>query len=139
MTRTVEEVMTVAPMTVNEANTVLDAARIMKEGDVGAVIVLGQGSSVGIVTDRDIAIRAVAEGLDPAHATVSEICSRDVAIVDSSQSVDEAAALMRQKDVRRLRVVEAGKPVGIISIGDLAVERDPDSALADISAADPNR
>ena len=139
MARSVEEVMTVAPMTVRSDNTVVDAARIMREGDVGAVIVLDGGGIYGIVTDRDVALRAVAEGRDPSRTRVGDICSRDLTTVDSKQSVDEAVRLMREKDVRRLPVVEEGKPVGIVSIGDLAVERDPDSALADISAADPNR
>ena len=139
MARRVEEVMTVAPMTVQARAPVVDAARIMREADVGAVIVLEEGAVAGIVTDRDIAVRAVGEGRDPAQTTIGEICSHDLATVESSQPVEEAVRLMRERSLRRLPVVEQGRPVGIVSLGDLAVERDPDSALADISAADPNR
>ena len=139
MARRVADVMTVAPMTIAARNSVADAARIMREGDVGAVIVLDDGGVAGIVTDRDVAIRAVAEGRDPAGTPVAEIASPGIASVRSDQTVEDALRLMREHDVRRLPVVEDGQPVGIVSLGDLAVERDPDSALADISAADPNR
>ena len=139
MARTVEEVMTVAPMVVQASAPVADAARIMREADVGAVIVLEEGGVSGIVTDRDIAVRAVGEGRDPARTTVGEVCSRDLATVESSRPVEDAIGLMRERGLRRLPVVEEGRPVGIVSLGDLAVERDPESALADISAADPNR
>ena len=139
MARRIEEVMTVAPMTVPTTAPVVDAARIMREGDVGAVIVHADGGVAGLVTDRDIAIRAVAEARDPAETTVGEVCSRELTTVESSASVEDAARVMRERNLRRLPVVEEGKPVGIVSLGDLAVEREPDSALADISAADPNR
>ena len=139
MARTIEEVMTVAPMTVPTTAPVVDAARIMREGDVGAVIVLADGGVAGLVTDRDIAIRAVAEARDPAETTVGEVCSRDLTTVESSAPVEQAARLMRERNLRRLPVVEEGLPVGIVSLGDLAVELDPESALADVSAADPNR
>ena len=139
MARRVADVMTVAPMTIAARNSVADAARIMREGDVGAVIVLEDGWVAGIVTDRDIAVRAVAEGRDPAQTPVVEIASPEIATVRSDETVDEAARLMRERDVRRLPVVEDGQPVGIVTLGYFAVEREPDSSLADISAADPNR
>ena len=139
MARRVGEVMTVAPMTIAAQNSVADAARIMREGDVGAVIALDDGGVAGIVTDRGIAVRAVAEGRDPGATRVAEILTPGPATIRSDQTVEEAIELMRERDVRRLPVVEDGQPVGIVSLGDLAVERDPDSALADISAADPNR
>lgn len=135
----VEDVMTVAPMTVQATAPVVDAAGIMREGDVGAVVVLEDGRVGGIITDRDVAVRVVAESRDPTETTVAEVCSRDIASVESRQPVKDAVRLMRERGLRRLPVVEEGLPVGIVSLGDLAVEHDPESALADVSAADPNR
>jgi len=111
----------------------------MEAEDVGDVIVVDGEQICGLVTDRDIAIRAVAHGLDPATVPVTEICSIELTTVTPDTPVDDAIALMRAKAIRRLPVVENGAPVGIVSLGDLAVQRDPDSALADISAAPPNR
>jgi CBS domain-containing protein len=139
MPRTIADVMTVAPMTVPPDATLVDAARVMREGDVGAVIVLDDAEVRGLVTDRDLVIRGIAEGRDPSSTQVSEVSSRDLTTVESSGLVEEAVRLMRERNLRRLPVVEEGKPVGIVSLGDLAVEREPDSALADISAAAPNR
>ena len=110
----------------------------MRDQAIGDVIVLKDGAICGIVTDRDITVRAVAEGRDPKSTPVGDICTEGLATVTPDASVAEAVELMRSKAVRRLPVVEGGKPIGIVSIGDLAVERDPKSALADISSADPN-
>jgi CBS domain-containing protein len=132
------DVMTSDPRTVDVGDTLVDAARQMRDGDVGSVIVLENGQVSGILTDRDIVVRAVAEGRDPGETKVGEICSRDLTTLTPDQSVDDAIRLMREQDVRRLPVVEDGRPVGIVSLGDLAIEREPDSALADISSAPPN-
>jgi len=139
MARTVSEVMTVAPATVEAGAPVREAARAMREGDVGAIVVLDGGDLYGIVTDRDVAIRLVAEDRDPATTTVGDIASRDPTTIESDRPEEDAVALMRERALRRLPVVEGGQPVGILTLGDLSVERDPDSALADISASDPNR
>ena len=139
MARTVSEVMTVAPATVEAGAPVREAARTMREGDVGAIVVLDGGDLYGIVTDRDVAIRLVAEDRDPATTTVGDIASRDPTAIESDRPEEDAVALMRERALRRLPVVEGGQPVGILTLGDLSVERDPDSALADISASDPNR
>ena len=139
MAGTVGEVMTVAPSTVEKDAPASDAARAMLDADVGALLVLDEGDLYGIVTDRDIAIRVVAEGRDASSTTVAETCSADPTAVDSDASVDEAVRLMSEHALRRLPVKEGGQPVGIVSLGDLAVERDPDSALAEISTTDPNR
>lgn len=139
MARTAAEIMTVAPRTVDASATARDAAHAMRDGDVGALIVLEGGGLYGIVTDRDIVVRVVAEGLDPAATAVSEACSKNPTSIESDGSIDDAVRLMREHALRRLPVAENGRPVGIIALGDLAVERDSDSALADISASDPNR
>jgi CBS domain-containing protein len=138
MAGTVEEVMTQDPRTVETGDTLVDAARIMREADVGAVVVAEDGRVAGILTDRDIVVRAVADGRDASSTRVGDACSSDVTTLTPDQDIDEAVRLMREHDVRRLPVVQDGRAVGIVSLGDLAQERDPDSALADISAAPAN-
>ena len=138
MAQQISEVMTRDPQTVDGGDSVEDAARIMRDADTGAVIVTDGDSVAGIVTDRDIAVRAVAEGKDPSGTKVSEVASDSPTTLSPDQSVDDAIQAMRDENIRRIPVVEDGKPVGILSIGDVAVERDKDSALADISAAPPN-
>jgi CBS domain-containing protein len=140
MAQSIRDVMTADPVTIADSSSGLEAAQAMRDADIGDVIVLDDGGQVcGIVTDRDIAVRLVAEGRDPSATKLQEICSRDVAAVSPSDSVGDAVKLMRAKAVRRAPVIQGGEVVGIVSIGDLAVSRDPDSALADISAAPPNR
>lgn len=138
--QSIREVMTAAPETVATGSTLAEAARKMREIDAGAMVVMDEKGKVsGIVTDRDIAVRAVAEGKDPSATTVGEVASTNLATLSPADTVVEAVKLMREKAVRRLPVVEGGKAVGIVSIGDLAVERDRTSLLADISAAEPSK
>jgi CBS domain-containing protein len=139
MARTVEEIMTTNPRTVNVDDTVLQAAQVMRDNDIGDVIVVEDGQVTGIVTDRDIAVRAAAEGRDLGSTTVGEIATTGVQAIEPDASVDDALRMMREHDIRRLPVVKNGRPVGIVSLGDLAVEREPDSTLADISAAAPDQ
>jgi CBS domain-containing protein len=139
MARSVGDIMTRNPRTVDAGDSLAEAARQMRDGDFGSVVVLREGRVDGIVTDRDIAVRAVADGRDPETTRVSEISSTGVATVKPSQSIDEAVQTMREHDIRRLPVVEDDRPVGILSLGDLAVERDPESVLADISASSPDQ
>jgi CBS domain-containing protein len=91
------------------------------------------------VTDRDIVVRALADGREASATTLADICTRDLETLSPEDSASDAVRLMSSKAIRRVPVVEDGKPVGIVSIGDLAIEQDPDSALADISEAKPNR
>jgi CBS domain-containing protein len=138
MATTVDQVMTHDPRTVSPDDTVLDAARQMREGDVGDVLVVDGGKLAGILTDRDIVVRAVADGRDPSDVRVGDIRTEGVATLTPDQPLEDAIRLMRDQDVRRAPVVQDGRPVGILSIGDLAVDRDTGSVLADISAASPN-
>jgi CBS domain-containing protein len=135
---TVQEVMTTDPVALDASETVGEAARTMKAEDIGDVIVVRDGQICGVVTDRDIVVRVLAEGRDPNETQLSEVCSREVATVSPDDDLTAAGDLMRDRAVRRVPVVENGKPVGIVSIGDLAIERDPDSALSHISAAPPS-
>jgi len=138
MAQSIREVMTPNPQTVPADATLQDAAREMKQ-DIGAVLVRDNGSVAGILTDRDIVVRAIAEGRDPSSTKVSDVATRDVKTLTPDATVDDAIRIVREENVRRIPVVdESGKPQGIVSIGDLAVERDRESALADISAASPN-
>jgi CBS domain-containing protein len=140
MARTVGDLMTQKPRTLPESSTALDAARAMRENNVGSIVVVDEGGRLrGIVTDRDITIRVVAEARDPGSTPLTEFASEDLKFVSPESNVDQAVDLMRQDAIRRLPVVQGGKPVGIISLGDLAVELDRKSALADISDAPPNR
>jgi CBS domain-containing protein len=139
MPQTVGEVMTAKPLALQEGTTLAEAARAMRDHDVGDVVLLEDDQVTGIVTDRDIVVRGVAESMHPDEAVLAQVASKELVTVTPDTSVDEAVELMRQRAIRRLPVVEDGRPVGIISLGDLAVEEDPDSALADISAAHPNR
>ena len=130
--------MTRDPRTVNADDPVVEAARVMRDSDIGDVIVMEDGQVGGIVTDRDIVVRGVADGRDPESTNVSDVCTSGVETIEPEASVDDALRLMREHDIRRLPVVKNGRPVGIVSLGDLAVERDPESTLADISAASPD-
>lgn len=139
MPLTVRDVMTPSPVTLKAQAPVVEAAKKMKERDIGAVIVLDGDEVCGVVTDRDLVVRVIADGRDPSGVRLHDVCSRELASVSPDDDLTRAGKLMRERAVRRLPVVENGRPVGILSMGDLAVERDPDSPLADISAASPNR
>ena len=121
MGKSISEVMTSNPRTVEISTSVVEAARIMKTEDVGPVPIVEGDRLVGMVTDRDIALRVVAEGKDPQSTPVGEIASRDLVTIDPDQSLDEAGRLMAQHQVRRLPVVEEdGRLVGIVAQADIA-------------------
>ena len=135
----IRDVMTPNPQTLSASATVREAAETMRANDIGDVIASDdKGGIAGIVTDRDIVVRVVAEGRDPRATRIEDVASHDLTAVSPDDPVERAVDLMRERAVRRLPVVKRGKVVGIVSIGDLAVVRDPGSALADISAAPPN-
>jgi CBS domain-containing protein len=139
MNECARDIMTPSPHTIQSSESVKGAAQVMRKSDIGDVIVVEGKRIVGILTDRDIVVRALAEGLDPEATPVSEICSRELTTIRPTDSVGSVVRVMREKAIRRLPVVEeTGEVVGIVSIGDVAVGRDPHSALADISAAPPN-
>jgi CBS domain-containing protein len=139
MAQSISEVMTPNPVTIPADMSAVNAAELMRDRDIGDVIVMEQNRVVGIITDRDIVVRVVASGQEPAKAKLADICSKELHTVKPTDPVEAAINLMREKAVRRILVVEDDSPVGIVSIGDLAVERDRQSALGDISAAPPNQ
>ncbi|WP_328564193.1 CBS domain-containing protein [Streptomyces coelicoflavus] len=138
MTQYVRDIMTGDPVTVEPLTSVTEVARIMRDRDLGAVLVTEGDRLRGLVTDRDLVVRSLAEGGDPEQTTVAGACSDDMVTVRSDEELGHAVALMREHAVRRVPVVDDGHPVGIVSLGDLAMERDPESALGDISVARPN-
>jgi CBS domain-containing protein len=132
------EIMSTPAVTVDADSPVTTAARLMRDSDIGDVIVLSNGNVTGMVTDRDLAVRVVASGRDPAQTMTGEVASTDVHSLSPDDDVEKAIALIREFAVRRIPILEGDEPVGIVTIGDLAIERDDHSALADVSAAPPN-
>lgn len=139
MTRSVRDVMTAGVTAVRPQASLAEVARLMRDHDIGDVVVAHGNDVVGMVTDRDIVVRAVAEGVDPNTVPAESVCSGPVETVAPEDDVESAARMMRDFAVRRLPVVEDGIPVGIVALGDLSVVEDPGSVLADISSAEPNR
>ncbi|GHJ99495.1 CBS domain-containing protein [Streptomyces sp. NPDC003753] len=133
----VREVMTPGVVAVLPDASLVEAAQLMRAEDIGDVLVAEDGRVVGVLTDRDIALRAVADGADPLTVSARAVCTPDPVVVGPDDPVSTAVDLMRGHAVRRLPVVEDGRPVGMVSLGDLAVAQDPTSALADISQAEP--
>ena len=121
MGQRIRDIMTSNPSTIEPNKTVVDAARIMKQEDAGVVPVTENGRLTGMVTDRDIAIRVVADGKDPQSTPVREVASKDLVTVDPQQDLDEALRLMAKHQVRRLPVVEEdGRLVGVVAQADVA-------------------
>src|SRR3954463_16022673 len=137
MADTIRDLLKGDPVTVEASATVEEAAKLMDKQDIGNVLVVENGEVQGIVTDRDIVVRVLAKG-NGADASVREACTTDIETVAPDASIEDAIRKMEQGKVRRLPVVEDGKPVGVVSLGDLAQVKDQDSALADISSASPN-
>jgi CBS domain-containing protein len=137
MADTIRDLLKGDPVTVEANATVEEAAKLMGEKDVGNVLVVDGDEVKGIVTDRDIVVRVIAKGEGP-DADVSDAATTDLETLSPDASIEDAIQKMEQADVRRLPVVEDGKPLGVVSLGDLAQARDKDSALANISAASPN-
>lgn len=126
----VREVMTPNPRTVELSDTIQDAARIMREEDTGAVPVVEEGRVVGMVTDRDIVIRAVADG--DFEATIDDIVSDDVVCATAEMTTAAAAELMGEHQIRRLPVVDDDENIiGILSLGDLAVKEGRDARMGE--------
>ena len=140
MDRKIEDVMTRDVETVGRAATLREIARAMKLREIGDVIVVDeQGKLFGIVTDRDIVLRGIAEGGNPDEVTASEVCSSEEVIqLSPDASTDDAIRLMAEHAIRRVPVVQDGKLVGIVSIGDLAKLGEARYALAEISDSPPN-
>lgn len=136
---TIRNIMTKDTRTVAANASVADAARTMQESAIGGVMVSGDdGKLYGFLTDRDVVVRVVAEHRDPEETQVGDVCTRDLLTLSPDDPIDRAIEAMAEHKIRRIPVVENGKPVGLVSLGDLAQARDPGSVLGTISAAPPN-
>jgi CBS domain-containing protein len=128
--RSARDVMTPNPATVSENDSIRDAARIMASEDTGVVPVVDGRKVVGMVTDRDIVVRFVAEGKDPSNGRVNECMSKSVRSVKEDTPVTEVLSLMSRAQVRRVPVLNASDElVGIISIGDISTETNQDGKV----------
>lgn len=118
-------------------DSIVQAARIMEEYNIGSIPVCTNKKIVGVVTDRDIVVRNVAKGQSPVEATVSNVMSTDIQTATPDMDVHQAAEIMSERQIRRLPVVDNGNLVGIVAIGDLAVrgsfENEAGDALSKIS------
>ena len=133
----IKDVMTRNLCTLEGNMSAADAAKVMRDENIGDVIVTDGGKMCGIVTDRDLVMRVLAEDSD-GTALLRDVCTKAPVTLTPNDLVDNAVQLMRSRAIRRLPVVEDNRPVGIITIGDLAMQQDPSSALADISSAAPS-
>jgi CBS domain-containing protein len=139
MAKSVRDIMTSNPVCLPASTPIREAARRMRENNIGDIVVEKDGKLCGIVTDRDIVVRAIADGKNVETAALESICSKEVTSLSPDQNDEDALRLMRQKSIRRLPVLEKnGKVVGIVSLGDLAVDKDPRSVLGQVSAAAAN-
>ncbi|MEU6403282.1 CBS domain-containing protein [Streptomyces sp. NPDC046985] len=138
MAQHIRDIMTSRLVTVEPQASVTAVAQKMRDEDIGIVLVTEGDEVRGLVSDRDLVVRSLAEGGDQGERTAASACSGDLFTVGPDDDVVQAVRLMREHSVRRVPVVDHGHLVGIVSIGDLAIEGDPESALGDISAARPN-
>jgi CBS domain-containing protein len=125
MGKGIREVMTSKVCSIDADKPVAYAAKMMRDEDVGLAPIVQGDRLVGTLTDRDIAVRVVAEGKDPQSTTVRDVASTDLVTVDPEQDLDEALRLMAQHQVRRLPVVEEdGRLVGVVAQADVARQSD---------------
>lgn len=138
MSGTVRDLMTANPIALDVGATAAEAASLMKKQNVGDVLVVQNGALHGIVTDRDLVVRCLASGGQAADSRLQDLCSTEITTLGPDSSIEAAIRLMEKHAIRRLPVVENGAPIGILSLGDLARARDPQSVLGKISSAAPS-
>lgn len=118
----IKDIMTKNVASLNSNDTVERAAQLMKEHDVGAIPVCSEEKIIGVITDRDIAIRTVAGGENATQQTVRNAMTSTPVVAKPDMDVREAARIMKERQIRRLPVIENGNLVGMVSLGDFAVE-----------------
>ena len=121
MAKSVRDAMTENPRSIGASASVVEAARLMREEDIGSLPITDADELLGMITDRDIATRVVAEAADPKMTSVEDVYSRDPISVESNEDLEEALRLMARHQVRRLPVVENGRLVGIVVQADIAL------------------
>ena len=136
--RKMRDIMSPAPICMAPGESVLAAAKAMKQHGIGTVLVLTDGKLSGLVTDRDITVRVLAENRDPLTTRIGDICSSELAVLGPDDDLEQATRLVSERAVRRIPVLADGIPVGVVSIGDLALDQVATSALSGLSSAPPN-
>jgi CBS domain-containing protein len=121
MAKSVRDAMTEDPRSIGASASVVEAARLMREEHIGSLPITDDEQLLGMITDRDITTRVVAEAADPKTTPVADVCSRDVISVEADKDREEALELMARHQVRRLPVVESGRLVGIVAQADIAL------------------
>ena len=124
----VRDTMTGSPRSIDASTSVVEAAQLMREGHIGSLPITADEQLVGMITDRDIAMRVVAEAADHTNTSVGDVSSRDVVTVEPDEDLDEALQLMARHQVRRLPVVENGRLVGIVAQADIALSENEKTA-----------
>ena len=132
------DIMSAAPVCMAPGESVSAAAMAMKQHGIGTVLVLTGGKLSGLVTDRDITIRVLAENRDPLTTPIGDICSSEPVVLGPDDDVEQAARLVHERALRRIPIVADGIPVGVVSIGDLVLDKDATSSLSGVSSAPPN-
>jgi CBS domain-containing protein len=132
--RKIRDIMSPAPPGTTPAESVASAAKVMRDEGIGSLLVLDDGKLRGIVTDRDILLRAVAEDRDPRTTPVADICTQDLAVLSPDDDVTEATRVIQEHAVRRVPVVEDGLLVGVLSLADLALWLDQWSSMRDVAS-----
>jgi CBS domain-containing protein len=135
--RKVRDIMSAAPVSMAPGESVSAAARAMKEQGIGTVLVT-DGRLTGLVTDRDITVRVLAENRDPRTTPIGDICSSQLVVLGPDDDLAQASRLVRDHAVRRIPVLRDGTPVGVVAVGDLALESGATSVLSGMSSAPPN-
>jgi CBS domain-containing protein len=138
MAKSVRDVMTRNPVALPSDASVQEAAKAMSDMRIGSVVVMEGNTPTGIVTDRDITVRAVATGSDPSKTRLKDIATDGIAAVRPEQSVDDAAQVMKSNDVKRVLVISDSKLEGIVSLGDLTREGHGGDVHSDLSRSEPN-
>lgn len=138
MAKTVRDVMTKDPVSMSADTPVVEAAKAMSDRHIGSVVVMAKDKPLGIVTDRDITVRAAAAGSDPNKIRLADVCSTEIAAVRPDQSVDDAIKLMKSHDVKRVLVMNNSKLEGIVSLGDLAAQGQGGDVQSDLGRSRPN-
>jgi len=124
MAKSIRDAMTEDPRSIGASESVVDAARLMREEHIGSLPITDDEQLLGMITDRDITMRVVSEAADPKTTSVGDVCSRDVISVEADKDHEEACALMARHQVRRLPVVENGRLIGIVAQADIARTED---------------
>ena len=138
MAKSVRDAMTENPRSIGASASVVEAARVMREEHIGSLPITDDEQLVGMITDRDITTRVVAEAADPKMTPVGDVYSRDPVSVEPDEDLEDALQLMARHQVRRLPVVEQGRLVGIVAQADIALKDNDKTAQLVEAISEPS-